>query len=441
MSQVTINDRLSKTLREFLIPEFQENFYLISNFPMLRYLGMEHEEADAGDGGGTIVRPRVETIEHVDSGYKFQIPHDHTPFGGGTYAQPIGAQLRPGKFQGDQSNNTVKFITQSMQIPTQVMQAARRPELSVVNEVVQNMMGAAHSMHWEINRMLWAPTGHDLCKINGAVSNSTSITVQTDGTAGDTPATQHLQAGDVLMVGTTNQIQTGTAVQVTVSSVTGDTTFTATQNVTVNDLDLVVRADAYDVSGAAYTELTPLASLVNNTGTVQGINKANNQWFQSKVIGSQGALTLTALNSLAIPTRRFSKNPDARFFVGDNIQWQRYSTLLTTQKYYDASKFEGELAGGLEGLTVFTPDGSLPFFIDDMIEDGKIYLIDPNGYKFFEFRKFGPAEDALGIEGYPAQRIPGTLNYEFALWFGGEIGQVNARSSGVISGITTTNGI
>ena len=261
MSSVTISDRLSKTLKEFLIPEFQDNFYLLAQHPMLRYLGMEVNEADRGSGAKQM--PRVEKltqVEKVNSGYKFQIAHNHTPFGGGTYAQKIGATLRPGKFQGDRSNGLVKFITQSMQIPAQVMEASRTPEFSVVNEVVQNMRGAAHSMHWEINRMMLQDTAHALCYVDGPVSNAKTFTVQTN-TSGtnETPPTQHLQSGDVVFVGTTNQIQAGTAQTVTVDQVTGNTTFLSLDNETVSDNDVVVRADVYDVSGTAYTDVTPLS--------------------------------------------------------------------------------------------------------------------------------------------------------------------------------------
>ncbi len=438
MSTVTISDRLSKTLKEFLIPEFQDNFYLLAQHPMLRYLGMEVNEADRGSGAKQM--PRVERLaqtERVNSGYKFQIAHNHTPFGGGTYAQKIGASLRPGKFQGDRSSGLVKFITQSMQIPAQVMEASRSPEFSIVNEVVQNMRGAAHSMHWEMNRMMLQDSNHALCYVNGAVNSSASFTVQTcvAGT-NETPATQHLQAGDVLWIGTTNQIQAGTAQTVTVLTVTGDTTFTATAPETCSDNDVVVRADVYDVAGAAYTDVTPLSALITNTGTVQGLNKANYKWFQSYLNSNVTTLAESHIKTMVSATRRFSKSPAACFLIGNQKQWDRYSALLTSTKYYNSDTFAGNLAGGVEGLAVYTPDGSLPFFIDDMMPDGVIYKVDPSSFKWFNFRDFGPANDALGVEGYAAQRMPNTLDYEFALWMGGEIGQTNAQASGQLAGIT-----
>lgn len=435
---VSINDRLGVTLREFLIPEFQKNFFLLANLPLLRYFGMEKGDEAEGRGSGSGKRPRIESVsEKVDSAFKFQIAHKNTPFGGGTYAQPIGAQLRAGKFQGIQSNAKVKFITQSMLIPAQVIQASRRPELSIVNEVVENMEGAAHVMQMEFNRMALAPTTHALCVLQGGVSGAKTFTVATNTShTNETPATQYLQTNDQLLIGTSGQIAAGTAQAVTIDQVTGDTTFTSTDNETCNDGDLVVRADVYDTSAAEYVDLTSMASFVNNTGTVQGLNKASYKFFQSYVSNVGGALTQFAINNMANATRRYSPNPQARFLLGNYVQWQRYSALLVTQKTYDSSKFDGNLVGGVGGLDVYTPDGSLPFFVDDMVPDGTIYLLDPSAFKWFEFRPFGPADDALGMGGYPAQRQPGTLNYEFALWMSGQIGQVNALPNGVLTGIT-----
>ncbi len=439
MSSVTISDRLSKTLKEFLIPEFQDNFYLLAQHPLLRYLGMEVNEAERGSGSKQMPRvERLTNVERVNSGYKFQIAHNHTPFGGGTYAQKIGATLRPGKFQGDRSNGLVKFITQSMQLPAQVMEASRSPEFSIVNEVVQNMRGAAHSMHWEMNRMMLQDSEHALCYVDGAVSTSKSFIVSSSvGTTNEIPATQHLQSGDVLWVGTHAQIQAGTAQTVTVDQVTGNTTFTSVDNEICSDNDIIVRADVYDVSGSAYTDITPLSALITNTGTVQGLNKASYKWFQSYLSNVAGALTEAAIKTMVANTRRFSKNPGACFLIGNQKQWDRYSALLTSTKYYNSDTFSGNLAGGVQGLTVYTPDGSLPFFVDDMTPDGVVYKVDPSSFKFFNFRDFGPANDALGVEGYTAQRMPNTLDYEFALWMGGELGQVNAQASGQLYGITS----
>lgn len=439
MSTVALGDRLSITLKEHLVPKFRKNFWLTSKKPMLRAIGMELEEANAGDGSN--VKPRVQNVERVNSAYEAEVVHNHTPFGGGTYAQKIGDSLRPGKFEGSRSSLRMKFITQSIEVPDQILQAARSPEFSIVNELVENMDGAMHTMHNEMNRHMVGNGSGILTYANGAVSSSNVFTVQTNtSSTNEVPPTKHLQAGDVLLVGTAGQVEAGTAQTVTVSSVDSATQFTSTTDETTSDNDIIVRADVYDAAGTVYNEIETLNNLISNTGTVQNIDKAVNYWFQSEQPSAVGALALADIDDLVSATRQFTVDPGACFLLGNRKQWRRYSALLQANRRFNhstPSDFSGNLVGGSTGLSVFTPDGEIAFAMDDDVPDGVIYLVDPNGLAWMNYREFGPADDALVKDGFPGQRKAGTLNYEFALWVGGNLAQTNARGSGKLTGITS----
>lgn len=182
-----------------------------------------------------------------------------------------------------------------------------------------------------------------------------------------------------------------------------------------------------------------LKGLLSNTGTVQNINKATSYWFQSHQPSAVGTLALSDVDDLVSATRDFAVDPSACFLLGNRKQWRRYSALLQANRRFhnsDRSDFSGNLVGGVKGLSVFTPDGELAFAMDDDVPDGVIYLVDPNGLAWMNFREFGPADDALSKDGFPGQRKSGTLNYEFALWVGGNLAQTNARGSGQLTGIT-----
>lgn len=439
MSTVALGDRLNKTLTEFVIPRFRKNFWLTARKPMLRAIGMPREEADAGDGSN--VMPRVQNVERINSAYEAEVIHNHTPFGGGTYAQKIGDSLRPGKFKGSRSSLRMKFITQSMEIPDQIIHASRSPEFSITNELVENMEGAMHTMHGEMNRQMVGNASGVLCYANGAVSSSNVFTVQTNTSAtNEVPGTKHLQEGDVLLVGTAGQVEAGTAQTVTVSSVDSATQFTSTTDETTSDNDVIVRADVYNADDTVYNEIQTLAGLLSNTGTVQNINKANNYWFQSEQPSAVGALALADIDDLVSATRQFATDPSACFLLGNRKQWRRYSALLQANRRFNhstPSDFSGNLVGGSTGLSVYTPDGEIAFAMDDDVPDGVIYLVDPNGLAWMNFREFGPADDALQKDGFPGQRKAGTLNYEFVLWVGGNLAQTNARASGKLTGITS----
>ena len=441
MSSVDIlNDRLSKTLKEFIVPKFQKNFWFISKKPMLKAIGMSLDENSAGDGSN--VMPRVQKVEKVNSAYEAEVVHNHTPFGGGTYGQSISQTLRYGKFQGSRSSLRMKTITQAMLIPDQVISASRSNEFSLVNELTQNMTGATHEIHRNLNRMMSGRGSGILGYVNGAVNSSNVVTVQTNTSAtNEVDATQYLQRGDVLLIGTTAEIEAdpSTAETVTVSSVDSSVQFTTTTDETLSDEDVIVRADVYDATNTVYNEVQSLTGLVTNTGTIQNINKANNFWFQSHVTSSVGTLALSDIDDSVGAVRSFSIDPSALFLMGNRKQWRRYAALLQANRRFQnntKSDFGGQLAGGIGGLSVYTPDGELPFAIDDDVPDGYIFVIDPNGYAWMDFRPYGPADDALNKEGFPGQRKSGTLDYEFALWMGGNLAQLNAQSSAVLSGIT-----
>ena len=435
MSTIEISDRAGKTIKEFLLPELQKNFWRLSNHPMLRALGMERNESPNKKSGSPMT-PRVKVPQQA-IGRRFEVEHLHTMFGGGVHAAAENTTLRSGQFESNRSFADAKFIQGSFEITRQAIAATRDKKFALAKEIQQNAMGATHSVLWNLNRMLVGNTEGILCYVDDAVSASTSFQVQTNTSeTNETPATQHLNAGDQLLIGTQAEIRAGTAESVTVSSVTGDITFTATANETVADEDLVCRADVYDTSGSVYTEVTGLVDLVTNTGTVQNINKANNAWFQSHLSSSVATLTLNDLDAQINKCRRYAADPSALFMICNEVQWRRIASLYTHTRNFDVDAWSGNLVGGVSGLTHYAPDGKVPILIDDMVSDGVIYIVDPNGFYWGEMAPFSFSEDALSMDGTPGQRKQGTLNYEFAFFIFGNLAQTNAKGSAALTGIT-----
>lgn len=433
MSTVTISNRAGKTIKEFLLPTLQENFWRVSKHPMLKALGFERDETP-GKGSGTPIRPRV-MVPNTQMGRRFEVEHLHTAFGNGVHGAAEDTSLRTGKYQSDRSYADAKFIQGAFEVTRQAIAATRDKKFALVKEISQNAEGAVHSMHWNLNRMIVGRGSGILCNVNVAVSASTTINVDNAGTEEVDPV-QHLNEGDVLEIGTTSEIQAGTAEQVTVSTITDSNTFVATSNETLADNDVVVRADAYDVSGTAYTEVTGFSDLITNTGTVQNINKANDSWFQSSLTGSIGTLALADIDAELMKTSRYSKTPQDLFMLCNSTQWRRIASLMSVTRNYDVETWKGVLVGGQQGLVFHGPEGKHAIFKDDMVPDGVIWLVDPNSFYWGEMAPFSFAEDALSMDGVPGQRKSGTLNYEFAFYMFGNLAQTNARASAQMSGIT-----
>jgi len=433
MSTVKISDRAGKTITEFLLPNLQDNFWRVSKHPMLKAIGFERDESPS-KGSGTPLRPRV-TVPKTQMGRRFEVEHLHTAFGGGVHAAAEDTSLRTGKFQSDRSFADAKFVQGSFEVTRQAIAATRDKEYALVKEITQNAEGAVHSMHWNLNRMIVGRGSGTLATVNGTVSAATTITLDNGGTS-ETPPTQHLNEGDVLLIGTTAEIEAGTAETVTVSTITSDTVFESTTNETLVNNDVVVRADAYDVSGTAYTEVTGFANLITNTGTVQNINKANDSWFQSHLDSSVGTLALTDIDAMLMKTTRHAKDPGAIFMLCNSTQWRRIASLMTVTRNYEVETWKGNLVGGQTGLVYKGPDGTHAIFKDDMVPDGVIWMVDPNSFYWGEMAPFSFSEDALSMDGVPGQRKPGTLNYEFAFFMFGNLAQTNARASAQLGGIT-----
>lgn len=438
MSTILLSDRASTTLKEQLIPQLQDNFWRLSRQPVLRLLGMEKNEAP-GKGSGTPVHPRISKITSFDHSYQFQVVHRHTAQGGGIYGAAENEALKDGRFYAARSTVPAKYIQGSFKLTLQSIVGTRDKKASLANEIVENAVGSVHRMHKNMNGMLvgkaHALGAQALCIVNGAVSADTTVVVDNGGTS-ENPSTKDLHQGDLLTIGTAAEILAGTGVDCEVASVTDNVTFETTANVTLADNDIVVRRSVYDSTNSVFKELHGLDSLIANTGTVQGVNKATNQWFQSQITAVGGDLTVNKILLNIAACRRYSKNPQNLILVGNTYQFLRYSGLLTSTKSYDADKFAGNLAGGIQGLTVYSPDGALPFFLDDDVPDGQIYVIDPDGYTWGEMMPFDFVPDNLSMGGYPATRETGYARYEFAFMMMGNLAQVNARSSGKLTGIT-----
>lgn len=432
-SKVTVSDRVGKTLKEVLVPEAQVNYWRLNNYPMLRMLGMETTDEQPQKGSGSAVTPRAPVVDKLDINDNFEVFHLHTSFGGGVHAAVEDTTLRKGKFQGARTLATTRYVQGSFELTVQSVAVSRDKKLSITKEVTQNAMGAVRSMHWNMNRMIVGNGSGLLCVVNVAVSGATTVNVDNGGTE-ETPPTQHLNAGDELWIGTSGEITGGGYSAVTVSSVTDDNTFEAEDSETLADNDLVVRADVY--ASSAYQEINGFKNLINNTGTTQNVDKAANRFFQSQMSAVSGNLTVAKMDGIVMKCRRFAVDPSALFWLMNSTQWQRYASLLTTTKMVDVPQWDGNLVGGVKGLVYYSPDGKIPCLIDDMVPDGYMWLVDPNAFMYGKVRDFDFADDALSMEGVPGQRRPGTLNYEFAFWMGGEFAQTNAPACGALTAIT-----
>lgn len=425
--------------RETIVPGIQKNFWrMAADMPLMRSVGLESmPDVETSRGEGSPTAPKAQRVKRISAKYDFRIKHKITRFGGGIRAAGENAALAQGKPYFKESRVYSKFVQGSFSPTLQLIITSEDDKKAIANEITENALGSAERIHMEMNRHFVARKEGVLCVINGAVTTSTTINVDNDGTT-ENDATQFLAEGDELWVGSRAQIVANSGyVDVVVSSITSATQFLSTANVSLTDNHLVVRKEAY--GGSTWREMTGLSSLLGDTsGTdVQSVDRSSgNAWFVPTNTNIGGDISLSKLTQAHMRARRNAEDPSALYWMCNSTTWQRVAGLMTTTKQYDPTRFEGNLAGGTKGLTFYSPDGATPLLIDDMVEDGVMYLVDSNGFMYGEMAPFMFAPDALMMDGVSGMRVQGYLNYEFAFLVFGNLGLLNAKSSVRLYGIT-----
>lgn len=430
--EITLADRAAVVIRETIYPRMVQNFYLMAKKPWLRYLGLDFDNS-FGKGpeamGSDDLRARkVETMGIGNN--QFKVIHNSYDFGGGVQAADEREALVNGGYEAKRSVASLRTIQGQFTISQQAMDVLEEGnEDAFVNEVQQNTMGSRHKVQMELNRQLMGEGNGILCYVDGATSSSTTVTVQSSlAQGGEKIATRHLRKNDVLYIGSAASFVAGSGyTTVVVNEVTGNTTFTINTAATLADEALIVRQSVYSATNSWYKELTGMAQLVAASGTVQGLNKASYAWFQSYVGAVNGTLAVSDITTMINFCREFATVPGDLILVGNQKQWSRYEGKLTTTKQINSDRFEGKVAGGVEGLTFYSPDGEIPFFIDNDVTDGVIYCLDPNGYMlgYSSMLKY-----------LPPIRSTTALEWITAFYLTMEHAQLNARSSGKLTGIT-----
>ncbi len=398
---------------------------------------MEINEAP-GQGNGAPMTPRANSnVERIGISNDFIVVHQHEAFGGGVRAAGEREQLANGSYQATRSTAIGKTIQGAFVLSQHVIDATQGKPEALVNEIVTNALGGVHRVHEEVNRQLVGEKEGVLGYIGtGQGTTGTTVTMSAgSGYTNEVWPTKYIHKGDVLEIGTKVEIEAGTADEVTVTAVTGETTFTCGSFTSADD-DRIVRKDVYDGTNARYKELLGLDTLIAKTGTVQTLNKANNVWFQSHVGTTTGAISDDKVYDQYMKARNFTDNPNNIFLLCNNKQWRRYAATLTGTKQIDPATISGQFAGGVAGLKIFSPDGQLMVLIDDDVVETTMFGFDPDGYVYGILTPFRFADGGIGMSGYPALRTPNYLEYEFAFYMIAGFAQKNARSSFRLDGIT-----
>jgi hypothetical protein len=228
---------------------------------------------------------------------------------------------------------------------------------------------------------------------SNAVNSTTGILAKI--TAGATSATQAvdntqpLEVGmivDLVVESTGTPIASGTAISIlSVNDVAG--TIVLSASVTTLTTTAIVRTGNYG------QEPYGLTSLVNNTGTLHGINSATagNEFWRSVVDTTTTTLTENAMISLCDQVRRRAGGgrPTA-IFCSLGVRRAYYNLMTASRRFVDPKVFDG----GLVGLT-FNHGKEIPVVEDVDLPKKAMYFINEKSIKIYR-RKDWYFEDSDG---------------------------------------------
>jgi len=259
-----------------------------------------------------------------------------------------------GKSTDQQMVASAKFWYGSHIIWDSAIQTAKGKPGAITNLVKK--LGADLEMEFKksLNRQLFGDGKWTLTLINGAGSATATHTVD---------STRFLRVGQVLQIGTTAQIEAGTADEATVSTINSATSVTFTSAITTADNDVVITKWVYNTTDSQYEELDGLSNLVSNNtvdsgSSFQGIPRLTNDWTNSYVEASSAVLTEAHIIDLISYISEFG-NPD--LIITTVALRNKYSSLLSAQKRYMNTV---DLKGWFKGLEVSVWEQPIPMVAD-----------------------------------------------------------------------------
>lgn len=242
-----------------------------------------------------------------------------------------------------------------IEVPGEVVKLAEGGAESFVNVFVENVNDQMEANIKDYNIDMLRGSSGELTKVNGAVSNSTSVVVDNFNT---------LRMN--MRIDIVNSLGVQEATGVTIVDINETTkTLTLDTAVTVSDDSIIVREGNYGVS------MSGLADAIATSGTYFNIDRgaAGNSFWKGKTITSaQGVITDSILTQMKSMASVAGANPKY-WLCSDEVADEIYSRLLLPDKKNNEATIDG-------GYITFSYHG-IPFLREPDDVKGRLVLVDP----------------------------------------------------------------
>lgn len=252
----------------------------------------------------------------------------------GVYSAAEGGTIKTGKFGTKQMQADVKYTFGSHIFTDQALEAIKGGDGSIASLLTTATEELKMSIDKDRQRQ---SHGYGQGVLAEVQSGSTGTTITVKGSANGGLGTWNLYDGQELWIGTKSQIEAGTADAVTVVNVTSNTTFTVSGAVTVAANDLIVKADAYNASNAAYVEMSGIRNLIDDNNSpydanFQGVARSTNAFVNAYVYkGTAEALSIARIQEAVMEASKWGR---PNLMLSNSILYNKYSNLLEGQKRF-----------------------------------------------------------------------------------------------------------
>lgn len=276
----------------------------------------------------------------------------------GIYAVAEGTAPGSGKAAYAQPYTSMKYCFGTLELTDQAIEAAKAADVKAIASILKTEIEALKDdFKQDLNRQFHGAGSGLLCYTTGT-GGTTDTTITLDGNPAGLDATEYLEPGMKIDIGTSH---TG----VEIVSKTATTIVITAGTAWANDVAVTKTADA---------ECMGLAGIIDdgdNQSTIQNITRASYPYANAWVYDTSTTLTEANMVATYLKTVRYG---GAKVMFMNSTLYAKYGALLTSMKRTADTK--EILSGGWKGLDFAAGGGNIGVMLDFDTWDGYVQMVD-----------------------------------------------------------------
>jgi len=273
----------------------------------------------------------------------------------GIYSVAEGTEPKSGKAAYSQPYTSIKYAFGTLELTDQAIEAAKNADVKAIASILKTEISALKDdFKMDLNRQFHGDGNGVLCYTTGT-GGTTSTTITLDGNPAGGDATDYLEAGMYIDIGTSH---TGVAI----TSKTASTIVIAAGTAWANDVAITKTVAA---------ECMGLAGIIDdgdNVATIQNVLRASYPYANTHTYDTSTTLTEANMIATYLKTVRYG---GAKVMFMNSTLFAKYGALLVSMK--KTADLKEILSGGWKGLDFM--GGQVGVMLDFDCWDGYVQMV------------------------------------------------------------------